>query len=273
MIPKPLIAALCETDAWIEYGPKYINYSAAFDIAKEQNPKLRHLCLEGMTASNVVRCIGRVDFTALEAFMTKLAFMIERASRVRITTPAGQDVQFVNQRGRPITVEFGKAEKPGSSFQPGVIAWTPSLETVNGIIVFDGAVNPPIGLLGEPIRFYIEQGHIKKIAGSKEAVEYESWLRRWNHPQMLRLAHVSIGCNPEARLSDNNSECERVWGTTQWGIGHIGQVLVPDGEVIAPSHSDGICMNSSAWLDGVAIMEVGQVVHPELRMLAQRLGR
>ena len=272
MIPKGLAAALAETDAWIENNNKYIFYSETFNYAHNTNQKLRHLSLEGMRVSNMIRCIGRIDYPALEAFLVKISQMTKQAKKVRITTPAGQDVQFENLPDRPVTAEFGKADKPGSFMQPGQVSWTPDLSTVNGVIVFDGAVNPPIGILKEPIRLYIERGEIKKFEGGKDAIEYESWLKHFNHPQMLRLAHASYGFNPGARLSENNSECERVWGVTQWGIGNIGQLLVPGG-VFAPSHSDGICLNSSVWLDGVPVTKVGRVVHPALRELAERLGK
>ncbi len=128
--------------------------------------------------------------------------------------------------------------------QPGQIGWAPALGTVNGVIVFDGAVNPPLGILRERGFLHVEGGEIVRFEGGKEAREYESWLRNFNHPQMLRLAHVCYGFNPGARLSANNSECERVWGVTQWGIGNIGQTLIPGG-IFAPSHSDGICINTS----------------------------
>ena len=67
----------------------------------------------------------------------------------------------------------------------------------------------------------------------------EKWLKSWNHPQMLKLAHVSYGFNPGCRLSGNTTEDERVWGGTQWGIGNVGSMLVPGG-IPGPSHSDGI---------------------------------
>jgi len=31
----------------------------------------------------------------------------------------------------------------------------------------------------------------------------------------------------------------------------------------AVTHADGICMNSSVWLDGELLIEEGKVVHPK----------
>jgi leucyl aminopeptidase (aminopeptidase T) len=36
---------------------------------------------------------------------------------------------------------------------------------------------------------------------------------------------------------------------------------------------DGICLNSSVWLDGKLIMEKGKLVHPELADLAKKIGK
>ncbi|MCK9444513.1 MAG: hypothetical protein M0Q14_08305, partial [Tissierellaceae bacterium] len=41
---------------------------------------------------------------------------------------------------------------------------------------------------------------------------------------------------------------------------------------VAKSHVDGICLESSVWLDGVQILDEGKYVHPELKELARKLG-
>jgi leucyl aminopeptidase (aminopeptidase T) len=41
----------------------------------------------------------------------------------------------------------------------------------------------------------------------------------------------------------------------------------------APSHTDGICLNTSAWLDGIQILDEGRVVDEELAQLAKELGK
>ena len=68
------------------------------------------------------------------------------------------------------------------------------------------------------------------------------------------------------------AEDERVWGSTQWGIGNVGPTAVPGG-IDAPSHTDGICLDSSVWVDDVRITDEGVVVHEALKPMAKRLGK
>ena len=274
MLPvKALAAALVETDVWIEYNNQWLLYSTAYDIAKAKNPKLRYLNACGMNASMMVRLIGRVDFPTLEKFLNHLVKITKNAKHIRVTTPAGTDVEFDNDPEHPVLIRGGQFDVPGSHMQPGMIAWAPDLETINGAIVFDGSIVPPIvGVLGEPVVLHIKNGMIVKIEGGKEATEYENWLKSFNHSQMFKLAHISYGLHPNARLSGDIVEDERIWGATEWGIGNVGVHLVSGG-IDGPSHSDGICLNSSVWLDGVQITDKGQLLDPELKKLAEKLGK
>jgi len=274
MLPlESLTAALLKADAWVEFNNKWLLYSTPYDIAMKENKKLRHLCLVGMNVDMMVRNIGRVDYPNLEKFMKLVTKKTLSAKHIRITTPAGTDVEFNNEPGRKPIMELGYADTPGSHMMAGQIGWSPNFESINGTIVFDGSLVPPIvGILKEPVRLTIKKGEIVKIEGGKEATEYEKWLKSFNHPQMLKLAHVCYGFNPGARLTGDILEDERVWGGTEWGLGNVGAILVPGG-ISGPSHTDGICLNSSVWLDGVQIMDKGQLLDPELKKLAEKLGK
>jgi leucyl aminopeptidase (aminopeptidase T) len=68
-------------------------------------------------------------------------------------------------------------------------------------------------------------------------------------------------------------EDERFWGATEWGMGYVGAILTGGEPIQAPSHTDGICCNTSVWLDGKQIWDQGRAVHPELAELAKKLGK
>jgi leucyl aminopeptidase (aminopeptidase T) len=273
MLPfESLTAALLKADAWVEFNNKGLINTTIYDIAMKENKKLRHMCLMGgANVGLMVRNIGRVDYPNLEKFMKPITKKTLSAKHMRITTPAGTDVEFNNEPGRNVDMDLGYADTPGSHMMAGQIGWSPNFESINGTIVFDGSISP-LGLLKEPVRLKIKKGEIVKIEGGKEATEYEKWLKSFNHPQMLKLAHVCYGFNPGARLTGVALEDERIWGGTEWGIGNVVGKLIPGG-IYGPSHSDGICLNSSVWLDGVQIMDKGQLLDPELKKLAEKLEK
>ena len=276
MLPgEALGAALKNADAWVEYNNKWIFYSTTYDNVMRDNKNLRHLCLVGMNKDLMVRCIGRVNYPVLGKFLEILRKMTMEAKHIRFTTPAGEDLEFDNSSdpNHLYTLAKGYVDVPGSHMMSGQISWTPDLDSINGVLVFDGSLVPPCGLLQGPIRLTIEKAKVVKIEGGNQAREFEAWLKSFNDPLMFQLAHTSWSFNPGARLTGDIVEDERVWGATEWGIGNIGAILIAPGGVPAASHTDGICLNTSAWLDGEQLLDKGKVVHKELAELARQLGK
>ena len=275
MLPvEALTAALKEADAWVEFNNKWLLYSTPFDIAMKENKRLRYLCLVGMDADMMVRCIGRVNYPILKEFEETIAEMTKQAKHVRLTTPAGEDVEFDNDPQRPVSCETGYADTPGPHMMAGQIGWAPVFESINGVIVFDGSLVPPfLGVLEQPVKLHVEKGKVVKFEGGKEAVEYEAWLSSFNDPMMLRMAHVCYGFNPGARLCGDILEDERVWGCTEWRLGQVGLMYVPPEGIKGASHTDGICLNTSVWLDGNEVTDKGKVLDPKLTSLVKQLGK
>jgi len=274
MLPvEALTGALMGADAWVEYNNQWLLYSTPYNTAMKQNKKLRHLNLVGMNPDMMIRCIGRIDFAALQEFQETFSAMLTEAKHVRITTQAGEDVEFDHAPNLSIRCRMGYAHKPGSAMLAGQISSTPDFDSINGTIVFDGSLVPPCDKLEEPIRLTIEAGTIVKVEGGAQAREFETWMNSFNHPQMKRLAHLSYGVNPGAKLTGDIVEDERVWGSTEWGIGSVPGTIVPPDGFPAPSHCDGICMNSSVWLDGKQVLDTGVFIESRLVQLAKKLGR
>jgi len=214
----------------------------------------------------MVRCIGRVDIKLLEKFLSRISRLTVEAKEIRMTTPAGNDVTFKNMPDQKPRYALGYADKPGIHMLGGQIGWRIDLETLNGKIVYDGSVNPPLGLLKNPIEMTIEKGDIVKFEGGSEAAEFEAWLRSFDDPNMLKMAHVCYGFNPGAKLTGDVVEDERIWGCTEWGIGNMAWRP-------AASHTDGICLNTSVWLDGKQLLDKGRSLDPELAKIAKKLGK
>jgi len=274
MLPvKALSAALKESDAWVEFNNQWLLYSTPYEIATRENENLRYLCLVGMNPDMMTRCLGRVDYPNLKVFQETIRDMTKKARHMKLTTPAGTNVEFDNDPTRPMICEVGYADTPGSHMLSGQIGWSPIFDTINGVIAFDGSIVPPVGLVKEPVKLHVQKGKIVKIEGGKDAVDYEAWLRSFNDPNMFNMAHVCYGFNPGAKLTGNILEDERVWGCTEWGVGYVGPMLAPPKGIPAASHSDGICLNTSVWLDGVQITDKGKIVHKGLAEIAKKLGK
>ena len=272
MLPVDSIAgALAHADAWVEFNNKWMLYSTPFERAMAENGKLRYLCLVGMDADMMTRLIGRVDQGRLSAFLRSVADITEAAESMRITTPAGCDLEFELNRKNKLSCDDGEAKAPGIYMLGGQICFVPKLSSINGQLVFEGSISPVPGVIGEPVVMAVEKGVVREIMGGAAAEAFRGWLEGFGDPAMFRLAHGCYGLNPGAKVTGNVLEDERVWGATEWGLGYLSAYDAPEEHFDAPSHCDGLCLNSSVWLDGKQIMDVGKFVEPRLKEMAHGL--
>ncbi|MCS7126737.1 MAG: aminopeptidase [Aigarchaeota archaeon] len=267
---KTLTEIVKNSDVWIELNKSWLLYSTVYEEAMKFG-KTRYMCLVGMDVDMIVRTIGRVNIPVLYEFQRRLAEITSRARKIRITSPAGMDIEFENDPSRPVLVE-GEVAGPGEYMLFGQVDWAPIEETINGRIVFDGSIWPPheLGLLKEPIILEVKNGRIIDIKGGREAKIFERWLRSFNDEKMYYVAHLSYGCNPGAKLTGNILEDERVWGVVEWGIGSQSSTF--KGRLgLASSHTDGICLNPTLTADDEIIIKDGEYLHPSLKEYTNRL--
>ncbi len=263
-----LSAALSATDVWIEFNHQWLLYSTPFERASAENKKLRYMCLVDFNEELLIRTVGHVDTPRLQVFMRRVADLNRNAKHMRVTTPAGTDVRFDIDPVHYVSCDCGDASYPAVHMLTGQLNVVPRFGSIQGRIVFDGCVTPPFARVpDEPICLTVEDGVIVKVDGGADAKIYDRYLRDFNDPGMLKMAHIAYGFNPGAKLTGNIVEDERVWGATEWGIGYVSNVDAPPCGQDAVSHSDGICLKSTVWLDGRCIMEEGVIVEPELAAL------
>ncbi|WP_151075865.1 aminopeptidase [Flintibacter sp. KGMB00164] len=262
---EALSAVLSKADVWLEFNHQWLLYSTPFSVAERANKKMRYMCLVDFEPGVMWRLLGKVDCSKLKEFMLHAKELHKKAKTMRVTTPAGTDVHFEMDQNHYMTCDYGDATTPGIYMVPGQLNVVPKFGTVEGKIVFDGTVTPPFSsALKEPIVLTIEHGVIVKVEGGSQAREYDAWLHSFEDEGMLKIAHVAYGFNPGATLTGNVVEDERVWGCTEWGIGFVSEIDAPPVGQDAKSHSDGICLNASVWLDDKPLMLDGKIVHEEL---------
>jgi leucyl aminopeptidase (aminopeptidase T) len=270
--PEPVTAALQAADAWIEFNDSYLLYSNAWKKAMQAGVRCFTL---GGDVDSLVRMVGRVNYAVLDRLADKLVELSNRATEMRVTCPSGTDLRArVDPAGSEGHVlkggEEGAINFPGTGstqVPPGQASFGHMPDSVEGTLVFDGAIYPPteIGVLREPVTIEIHKGKITKISGGREARTFEKWLSSWNHPGMLEIAHCTYGFNPGVkRCKGEIGHDERVFGCMEFGIGAAW--------ADAPAHTDGIVLEPSVWADDVQLEEEGRYVHPELVELARELS-
>jgi leucyl aminopeptidase (aminopeptidase T) len=270
--PEPVTAALQAADAWIEFNDSYLLYSNAWKKAMQAGVRCFTL---GGDVDSLVRMVGRVKYSVLDSLANKLIELSNRAAEIHIISPSGTDLRArVDPRGSEGHVLKGGAEG-GISFAgtgstqvpPGQAGFGHVPDSVEGTLVFDGAIYPPaeLGVLREPVILEIRGGKITKISGGREARTFEKWLASWKHPGMFEVAHCTYGFNPGVkRCKGEIGHDERVFGCMEFGIGAAW--------ADAPGHTDGIVLDPSVWADDVQLEEEGRYVQPDLVELARQLG-
>ncbi len=270
--PAPVAGAIARSDVWIEFAVGMIFLSNAYKAALDNGA--RYICLTGMDAPMMISTIYRVKIKELIDMGNILRDMAQAADKVEIYSPAGTALEAYNQ-GRKARQSGKLADTPGEPVMlGGQVSWCPMEETINGKLVFDGALYPPtdMGKLGAPVELSLEKGVVTKVEGGAEAKRFEAWLASFKDPNMYRLAHYSMGFNPGVtKISGRIVEDERVFGSIEMGIGSQGaQIMGKTWK--AAAHTDGIVLNPTIIFDGETIEKEGRYVHPRLVEACQRLG-
>jgi leucyl aminopeptidase (aminopeptidase T) len=270
--PRPVAGAIREADVWIEFAVAYLLHTEAYKRALEHGA--RYICLTGMDVEMMVRTIAQVDYPKMIELSHALGRLVGQAERIRVTSPAGTNL-VARMGGRKIRYSGKLADTPGEPIMlGGQVSWCPLEETIEGTIVFDGAVWPPkeLGLLHSPIKLTLEKGRVTLVEGGHEARTLERWFEGIGNPNIYRLAHYSLGFNPGVmRCTGRIVEDERVFGCIEFGIGSQGKQI---GGLVWDSggHTDGIVLNPGIYLDDQALEEEGHYAHPDVVKACRELG-
>ena len=266
---ESMVGALMGADVWIELNKQWLLYSTVFERVEADHRQLRYMNLVEFNEDMLIRTVGQVNTRELRSFMYRVAEKTRNTKLMHIKNAAGTDVCFEIEPSHVVSCDCGDATEPGFHMLSGQINVVPRFGTIQGTIVFDGCLTPPFGrILTEPVHLSIENSRIICIDGGADARHFEKWLHSFDDEGMLKMAHVAYGFNPGAKLTGNIVEDERVWGCTEWGIGYVSPYDAPPNGQQAKSHCDGICIDSSVWLDGHQIMDEGVIVDEELRALS-----
>ncbi|ASJ16456.1 leucyl aminopeptidase [Thermococcus chitonophagus] len=251
--PKPIAEAMKFADVVIAPTTKSITHTLAKKEACERG--VRVATLPGITEDVFVRTLN-ADYDEIVELTNKIADILDRGTQVRIVTRLGTDISF-SIEGRKARRSTGVYKNPGECGNlPGAEAYIAPVEgTGNGTVVVDGSM-AGIGLLKNPIKLTFVDGYLEKIEGGDEARKLEEILAPYGK-EARNLAEFGVGTNPNARLSGNILEDEKVFGTVHIAIGSNYDF---GGKVRAPIHLDGIIKEPTVFVDGEMVFRDGKLL-------------
>jgi 2,5-dihydroxypyridine 5,6-dioxygenase len=206
----------------------------------------------------VIRALMDVDHDAMAHDAHLVAELWNRTEHCRVTSPQGTDLSFDLMPRRSIVGDGALSEDGEVDFFPGAqVSIAPVEETINGTIVVD-ASDSVQGIVRSPYSFTMTRGVISAVEGGKEATVMSRWLESREDRTIHRLCHFSVGLNPQARISGNMIEDERMLAAVDFGFGYQSPDL--GGTVgLSPYHMDVMLAAPTILLDGTEMSGRGSL--------------
>lgn len=236
----PTVKSITHTDARRAASKKGVRVATFPGITKE-------IMIRGMNA----------DYNAISKRSVKLKKILEKGKTIRVTAPAGTDINF-DIGGRTAIASKGLFHKKGESgnLPTGETFLAPVEGTANGVFVADGSF-AGLGLIGNVnIRVEVKDGFATKITGGAAAKKLNKMLNEVGRGSR-NIAEFGIGTNDSAKLSGVLLEDEKVMGTVHIALGNN---VTMGGTFNVPIHVDGVIKKPTVWMDGKLLMENGNLL-------------
>ena len=126
----------------------------------------------------LVNTVTKVNYDLMIELGEHFKEILRKANKIEVKSKNGTDLIAYHQ-GRKIRHSGQRATQKGYPIMlGGQTSWCPVEETINGTLVFDGALWPPaeIGKLHEPVKLTLENGVVTKIEGGAQAETFKAWL-------------------------------------------------------------------------------------------------
>lgn len=273
--PAPIAGAIARATCWIEMAYAPFMHSAAYREAVDKNGS-RYICATGMDTEMLTNLIGKVNIDKVIELGEYFKAKLQSSRHIRVTGANGTDLKG-DMGGRKVRHSGIKASQKGYPVMlPGQTSWCPIEESINGVLVFDGAIFPPEeigGPLSSPVILHFKEGRVVGFEGTgQEAKMFKEWIESFKDPNMYRMAHFSQGFNPGVtKITGRIVEDERYFGGMEFGIGSQG-VTVGGAHWAAASHTDGVLLKPSIELDGEMLEQDGVYQDPTARAICAELG-
>ena len=195
------------------------------------------------------------DFVAIRRQAEQLADLFRTTRTIRITSPAGTDLEASIVGREPKAWLTGICRSPGevSAFPGGEVSLPPVEGTSHGIIVWE-SVASDIGRISDPVTIEVRGGRAVSVDGGREAEVLRRILAEV--PDADNIAEIGIGLNPRARINDDITESKKALGTVHLALGDSANEY--GGLVECEVHLDGLVLKPTVTFDDRVVVADGR---------------
>lgn len=221
--------------------------------------KLRTISMVMRDIDNFTSGGALADYDTLYEEGKRLAAIWEGKEHIRVTSPAGTDLE-APIAGEKVIIECGFATEPGleAAFSDGEVSQMPRTQTAEGAIVVDGPI-AHIGQPTSPITLKVEKGRVVSVSGeSRQGEELRQIIERIENAD--NIAEIGIGLNPLSRRNGDFEEEKKGRGNVHIAI---GDNVFYGGDVHSPVHMDMVIYQPTVEMDGSVVVDRGLVIFPD----------
>lgn len=223
--------------------------------AKEEAVKVgtRIATMPGITKDMFLEGAITADYVEVERLTKRIASILTNGKHILIEKDGHRLEMSIDERlgiestGRYLT-------KGESGNLPSGEAYIAPVEgSSQGSILADGSI-VGLGKLESPILLRIESGLLIDATGERA----EEWLKILGDSEAARnVAELGIGTNPNARLTGNILEDEKILHTIHVAFGSNATF---GGKVSAGIHLDAVVLSPTVFIDDKLIMDKGKLL-------------
>lgn len=248
--PTTVAEAMVAADVLLAPTVQSLSHTAARKRASESGT--RTATLPGATVEMLARVMSD-DMDNLRRRGGLVAGILDSGTEVRITCDHGSDLRLGLQ-GRKAIADTGELTHEGAFGNLPCGEGFVSPATAEGTLVVDGSI-AGVGLVSEPVRLTIEDGHLVDATGPEGAKLME--LLTVHGPDGTNVAELGIGTNEKAVLTGNILEDEKIIGTAHIAFGASAAI---GGNVQVPVHLDVVSMRPEVTVDGAPVVLEGRLL-------------
>jgi 2,5-dihydroxypyridine 5,6-dioxygenase len=192
--------------------------------------------------------------------------LIASGSRIRVTSAAGTDVEYVYGEYK-VHHQYGFTDEPGrwDHFASAMVNTVANDGAVDGVVVLapGDLVFPYCRYVEQPVSLTIRDGYVTDVAGGTDALLITDYLELFDDPRGYQVSHIGWGMDERAR-----------WDALAAGAGGIGMdarcyhgsVMFSTGPNIefggdndTACHIDIPMRGCSLWIDEQLIIDNGRM--------------